>query len=91
LKNSLKKTITYPRYLQPKKSKKMGFFWGEMSNVLLQKIEELTLYVIEQNKIIEIQQQENNKQSKEIFELKEANESFKNISERILKIESKLK
>jgi hypothetical protein len=36
-----------------KEIKENGLLLGEMSNVLLQKIEELTLYVIEQNKSIE--------------------------------------
>jgi hypothetical protein len=80
-----------PNVPSAKEIKENGLLLGEMSNVLLQKIEELTLYVIEQNKKIEIQQNENNKQSKEIIKLKEANESFKNISERISKIENELK
>jgi hypothetical protein len=80
-----------PNVPSAKEIKENGLLLGEMSNVLLQKIEELTLYVIEQNKKIEIQQNENNKQSEEIVKLKVANEYLKNISERISKIESKLK
>lgn len=50
---------------------------AEMNMNLLKKIEELTLYMIEQ--------------SKEIKALKKENESFKILSERFSKIENKLK
>jgi hypothetical protein len=42
-----------PNVPSAKEIKENGLLLGEMSNVLLQKIEELTLYVIEQNKSIE--------------------------------------
>ena len=50
-----------------------GFFLGQMDAKLLQKIEELTLYTIAQEKKIkalEIEKAENKKQQKEIDELK---------------------
>ncbi|WP_281233408.1 hypothetical protein [Flavobacterium gelatinilyticum] len=56
---------------------KNGINLGEMNAKLLQKIEELTLYSIQQSKEIEI--------------LKEENKSFKDLSERISKIEKKMK
>ena len=55
---------------------KNGFFLGEMDAKLLQKIEELTLYTIEQEKKIEaleMEKVENKKQQKEIEELKKQN------------------
>jgi hypothetical protein len=54
-----------------------GINLSEMNIKLLQKVEKLTLYVIEQ--------------SKEIKALKKENESFKTLSERFSKIESQLK
>ncbi len=50
--------------------KKDGFFLGDMDSKLLQKIEELTLYTIEQGKEIEFLE----KQVSEIKELKEENQ-----------------
>ncbi|MNR69276.1 hypothetical protein D3C85_1944080 [compost metagenome] len=47
-----------------------------MAKIQQEKIEELTLYLIQQNK--------------EIEKLKKENESFKNISERLSKIEKEL-
>ncbi len=68
---------------------KNGFFLGEMDAKLLQKIEELTLYTIEQEKEIkelkkaksEIakQQKEINTQKKEIEELKKQNSRIKDL------------
>ncbi|SHL46757.1 hypothetical protein [Flavobacterium chilense] len=55
---------------------KNGINLGEMNAKLLQKIEELTLYSIQQ--------------AKEIESLKEENKSFKKLSERLAKIEEKL-
>jgi hypothetical protein len=47
-----------------------GLNMGDMQNKLLQKVEELTLYTIEQNKKLEQQSTENAKQSIEIEQLK---------------------
>jgi hypothetical protein len=63
---------------------KNGINLGEMDAKLLQKIEEMTLYMIEQNKKIE-------KQADEMETIKKENESFKVILERLSKIENKLK
>lgn len=56
--------------------KSKGLELGEMAKIQQEKIEELTLYLIQQNK--------------EIEKLKKENESFKNISERLSKIEEEL-
>lgn len=76
---------------------KNGLMLAEMNMNLLKKVEELTLYMIEQNKRLETQQKENNVQSKEIEvqskeidTLKKENESFKTLSERFSKIENQL-
>lgn len=62
--------------------KENGFNLGEMDAKLLQKIEELTLYTIEQQKEIEELKNENKKlkeQSKEIEELKKQIEEIKSL------------
>lgn len=55
--------------------KEKGLQLGEMSNVLLQKIEELTIYAIEQEKKIE--------------NLKKENEQYKLLVERVAALEKK--
>lgn len=49
---------------------KNGVNLGEMNKLLLKKVEELTLYLIEQNKKLEVQQQQIEAQRKDISELK---------------------
>jgi hypothetical protein len=61
-----------------------GVSLGEMSNVLLQKIEELTLYAIEQDKKAALQQQE-------LERLKTENENYKSLATRLSAIEKELK
>lgn len=63
---------------------KNGINLGEMNAKLLQKIEELILYIIEQHK-------QNIDQSTEIQKLKNENKDIKTILEQLLKIETKLK
>ena len=53
-----------------KEVKEDGFFLGEMDAKLLQKIEELTLYTIQQEKKLKKQNSKINKQQKELEELK---------------------
>ena len=48
-----KKNHHLPNVPSAQEIKQNGLSLGEMSNVLLQKVEELTLYAIEQNKVIE--------------------------------------
>ena len=47
-----------PEVKSAEKFKKEGYSIGEMDDVLLRKVEELTLYMIAQQKIIDEQQQE---------------------------------
>lgn len=61
-----------------------GINLGEMNRKLLQKIEELTLYAIEQDR-------ENKKQSLKIEMLEKENEVFEELFSRLSKIEEKLK
>jgi hypothetical protein len=63
---------------------KNGLMLAEMNLSLLKKIEEMTLYMIEQNKKIE-------NQILQIEQIKKENESFKIVFERLSKIEQKLK
>ena len=67
-----------PEIVPAKEMEKNGTDLGNLNSKLLQKIEELTLYVIEQNKKIEAHQKENNIQSAAIETLKKQNEIFKN-------------
>ncbi len=79
-----------------KEVERNGFFLGEMDAKLLQKIEELTLYTIEQEKKIkafekeklkiEKQQKEINTQKKEIEELKKQNSRIKNLEKLVQKL-----
>lgn len=73
-----------PEIASAQEMQKDGINLSEMNIKLLQKIEELTLYVIRQDKKIEMQ-------SDEIKIVKEENESFKMILESLSKIEKKLK
>ncbi|KQW99227.1 hypothetical protein [Flavobacterium sp. Root420] len=77
---------------------KNGINLGEMNAKFLQKIEELTLYLIQQEKkntvqTLEIENFKNEiaNSKNEIETLKKENESFKNILDRLSKIEEKLK
>ncbi|WP_052483559.1 tail fiber protein [Flavobacterium sp. MEB061] len=63
---------------------KNGLMLAEMNLSLLKTIEEMTLYMIEQNKKIE-------NQILQIEQIKKENESFKIVFERLSKIEQKLK
>lgn len=58
-----------------------GFFLGEMNSKLLQKIEELTLYTIQQEKKL-------NKQADKIKELKKMNSKILELQNRLKKIEN---
>jgi hypothetical protein len=53
IENFTKKNHHLPNVPWAQQIKQNGLSLGEMSNVLLQKVEELTLYAIEQNKVIE--------------------------------------
>ncbi|WP_070908792.1 DUF4200 domain-containing protein [Flavobacterium tructae] len=73
----IKENKHLPEIASADEMKKEGINLSEMNIKLLQKIEELTLYVIEQNKHMK--------------ELKSENQNFKSILERLSKIEEKLK
>ncbi len=55
-----------PEIASAKEMQKEGINLSEMNIKLLQKIEELTLYIIEQNKRIELQQEENQSLEKRV-------------------------
>lgn len=77
-----------------KEVEKNGFFLGNMDAKLLQKIEELTLYTIAQEKEITALKQQNakiKKQEKEIEELKKQNKVLQSLLERVSKLEKKVK
>ncbi|WP_299158702.1 hypothetical protein [uncultured Tenacibaculum sp.] len=70
--------------------KKEGFFLGEMDAKLLQKIEELTLYTIQQEKKIKAQEEKMNLQDKKIKKQEGELKSLKDLSNRLSKIEARL-
>jgi hypothetical protein len=72
-----KKNNHLPNVPSAQEIQQNGLSLGEMSNMLLQKIEELTLYAIEQQK--------------EIKRLKTENENYKSLAERLSAIEKELK
>ncbi|MFV8351753.1 hypothetical protein [Flavobacterium sp. XS2P14] len=86
-----KKNHHLPNVPSAQEVQQNGVSLGQMSNALLQKVEELTLYAIEQNKELEHLKKENNVQSKEIKTLKKENEMFIYLSKRLTEIENQLK
>ncbi len=73
----IKENKHLPEIASAAEMKKDGINLSEMNIKLLQKVEEMTLYMIEQ--------------SKEIERLKIVTNSYKELSERLLKIENKIK
>ncbi len=65
---------------------KNGIFLGEMNAKLLQKIEELTLYTISQEKKIKVLE----KQVNDIKHLKEENKSLKRLNDKFLELQKRL-
>jgi hypothetical protein len=80
----IKENKHLPEIASASEMKKDGINLSEMNIKLLQKVEELTLYTIEQEK-------KNNIQSKEIETLKKENQAFKSLSERLFKLENQSK
>lgn len=87
----IKENKHLPEIASAAEMKKDGINLSEMNIKLLQKVEEMTLYMIEQNKKLEIQQTENNIQSKKIEALEKENQAFKTLSERLSKLENQSK
>ncbi|MCI9844633.1 tail fiber protein [Flavobacterium pectinovorum] len=77
IENFTKKNNHLPGVPSAKEMQEKGISLGEMSNILLQKIEELTLYTIEQQK--------------ELERLRAENENYKSFAERLATIEKELK
>lgn len=73
----IKENKHLPEIPSAQEIEKNGLMLAEMNMNLLKKIEEMTLYMIEQSKEIEV--------------LKKENESFKTLSERLSQIENQLK
>ena len=67
-----------------KEVEKNGFFLGEMDAKLLQKIEELTLYTIEQEKSLKTQNSKIESQEKEIEELKKQNSKIQELVKKLI-------
>ncbi|WP_166920169.1 hypothetical protein [Flavobacterium poyangense] len=80
----IKENKHLPEIASADEMKKDGINLSEMNIKLLQKIEELTLYTIQQ-------EQKNNHQSLEIEMLKKENKAIKSILDRLSQIEQKLK
>ena len=84
IENYIKQNKHLPEIPSAKEIENNGLMLAEMNMNLLKKVEELTLYMIEQQK-------KNNEQTIEIETLKKENENFKLVFERLSKIEEKLK
>ena len=69
-----------------KEVEKNGIYLGEMDAKLLQKIEELTLYTIEQEKKLKSQEKQFHQQQKEIEELKKQNSEIKELKALVQKL-----
>jgi len=80
----IKQNNHLPEIPSAQEIEKNGLMLAEMNLNLLKKLEEMTLYMIEQEK-------KNNKQSLQIELLEKENEAFKSVFERLSKIEQKLK
>lgn len=78
-----------PEIASASEMEKEGVNVGEFQIQLLQKIEELTLYTIEQNKQLKIQAVENNQQSQKIKQLEQENQQMKSLLERVERLEKK--
>ncbi len=74
-----------------KEVKKDGFYLAEMNAKLLQKVEELTLYTINQEKELQDQKRINEGFEKDLKELKEENQVLKSLLERVKKLEENIK
>jgi hypothetical protein len=80
----IKENKHLPEIASAKEMQTNGINLSEMNIKLLQKVEELTLYTIEQEK-------RNNIQSKKIEALEKENQAFKSLSERLSKLENQSK
>ncbi|MFQ6601779.1 hypothetical protein [Flavobacterium sp. C3NV] len=80
----IKENKHLPEIASAEEMKQDGINLSEMNIKLLQKTEEITLYLIQQNRKID-------QQNKEIELLKKENNTFKSVFERLSKIEEKLK
>lgn len=76
-----------PEIASAKEMEKEGVNLGEFQIKLLQKIEELTLYSIEQNKLNKIQSEEIKQQQDKIISLELENQQIKSLLERVEKLE----
>jgi hypothetical protein len=80
-----------PEIASAKEMQASGINLSEMNIKLLQKMEEMTLYMIEQEKKNSAQSKEIELQAIRIEKLKNENESFKTLSKRLSEIENQLK
>lgn len=76
-----------PEIASAKEMEKDGVNVGEFQIKLLQKIEELTLYTIEQNKLNKIQTEEIKNQKEKIKQLEQENQQIKSLLERVERLE----
>jgi hypothetical protein len=91
IENYIKQNKHLPEIPSAGEIEKNGLMLAEMNMNLLKKIEELTLYIIQQEKKNSIQTLEIENSKNEIEILKKQNESLKSILERLTQIEEKLK
>lgn len=87
----IKENKHLPEIASAKEMQKDGINLSEMNIKLLQKIEEMTLYMIEQEKKSKKQSEEIEKSKNQIELLKKENENVKSILERLSQLEQKIK
>ena len=87
----IKENKHLPEIASAKEMQKDGINLSEMNIKLLQKIEEMTLYIIEQEKKSKKQSEEIEKSNNQIELLKKENEAIKSILERLSQLEQKIK
>lgn len=87
----IKENSHLPEIPSAKDFEKNGIFLAEMNMSLLKKVEELTLYLIEQDKKVNAKSNQIEGLKKDVEGLKKDNEIIKVLAERLAKMESKLR
>ncbi len=90
LENYIKENKHLPDVPSEKEVKENGINVAEMNALLLRKIEELTLYTIEQQKLLDKQNKKLNKLEKENTEIQEENKTLKSISEKLKELQERV-
>ncbi len=88
IENYIKKEKHLPEIASAEQMEKNGVNVGEFQIQLLQKIEELTLYIIQQQKLITQQNEKIESQKKEIDNIKSLEQKLNSVTERLNRLEN---